>query len=609
MASNRRKNKIDVALELQQKTIEKLAQFNQDFDNSVTRLGKMLEGVSGQLGGSGGGGAGLSPNASTAEGTDQMFANTQKARTPGAEDSVEQQMIKFTRRVGGETAIPVGFRQTLGYMAEGQLSAPDFSNMWKPGQITPGMSPEQIGRLQADQALFEQSRVRYRAQRANDVLFQMQAVKANTMLAMNKYSGFFGDVANIGNAGYATNAQDSRRGILGSMLFSPAFFHGLSESVWKPGLSSWFGLDPSYGFGAAQAARRAINQYGWSGGNQGDWLAGILKTNTVNYGLDPQTQMQFLDPMLRWGGDPFSRIMATLQQIPQAATAAGYNLNQFTQELVQTATAVAQATGQPIGQVASTISSISAATGLAPQQVGAMDTFQNQLFAAGLSGKSLGSVVLGNNGQTLLKRPLMLLNETLAGQGYSIQKWIHDYYHGTAAEKRRAENAYAYGPYAFFNSPGGKEAFGGMSPMQLIHMLGQSGSAHALMSQSHILEMLSNPQDLEKGARTPAQFDRNVEKLIREYFPGNKSRTDAILRQYEEKAKFIAHPGNRADLAKQLLEAYQPYDRRRFGNMTLGLTPQAAQLVSLMKQDAAHANAQAAIGRYASPPAAAYGGK
>lgn len=631
MASNRRRNKIDVAIDLQQKTLEAMNQFTSDFGASVDRLASMIEGVAGQTG-EGGGAGKLGPNASTSAGAQQAMRGVQQARMGGVSTSgagsggfgggvfmnrgnasmppgdisaggggeFERDYIEATKRIG--EGVPTNLRQALGYYAAGQLQANPLSPL-KPGAENDAIAQQGW----SFSGLRDPEYRRAVAQRANATMFNLQASKAMAMNLMGKYTGFFGDVQNIGNAGYATNANDSRQGLFGSQLFSQTFWHGLSEGVWKPALASDFGFSTNYSFAQAQAARRAINEYGWSGGNQGDYLAGILKGNTVNYGLDPQTQMAFLDPMLRWGGDPFSRIMTTLQQIPKAATAAGYNLQQFTQELVSTATQVAQATGQPVGQVASTISSISAVTGLAPQQVGAMDTFQNQLIAAGLSGKSLGQVVLGNQGQALLKQPLKMLAATLGGQGYTVKKWMHDYYHGTAAEKKRAEDAYAYGPYAMFNSPGGKEAFGGMSPMQLIHMVGTAGSGGALTRQSHILDVLSNPQDLERGAHTTAQFNAHVENLIRSYFPHNKSRTDAMIKAYEEQAALKGNPGDKAKIAADLLEKYAPYDRRRFSNMTLGLTPQAQKLVALMNQDAAHANMEQAIGR--SPYGQSYGGK
>lgn len=614
-----RKNKIDVAVDVLADSASKLEKFNRDFGNTVTRLEKMLQ--SGGLGGQAATGGDQG-----SYGAGHMFDRVTPARqgggppdwnkatmlnaspgnasmppgdisAPGPDGgSIEDQMIQFQRRVGSsEAAIPTSFRQALGYYGEGQLQLNPLQNRagqyaWQ-GSFWQPSAEERAAGLTNRQVY---------ARRANDIMFNLQSSKALAMNAMGKYSGFFGQVQAIGNSGYDVNANASRNGFLGSMLGSGAFWHGLSENIWQPAVSSAFGLNPSYGGGQAQQARQAINSYGWGSGNEGNWLANVLKQNTVNYGLDPQSQMAFLDPMLRWGGQSFQNLNAVLAQIPQAATAAGYNLKQFTQELVAASTQIAQQTGIPIGVAANTINAISATTGLSPSQAGQLDNINNALQAAGMTGTKPWDVMNGTQGQALLAPALKRYSLVLGANGFSsMQQFEKSYYHPkTQAEYEQAKKALFMMQRYYAADP---SAVGNIQPIQAIHMISQAGSTKGLLNQTHILDQLGDPGSLEIGIHgTPQQrmamINARIEHLLRSYYPGNKSRTEHILSEYMSRAPHQRTPQDLFAMAKGLLEAYQPHDRRKTAQQTIGLTPEAKKLVTLMQNDAAHANAGGVTG-------------
>lgn len=609
-----RKNKIDVAVDVLADSSAKLEKFNRDFGNTVTRLEKMLQ--SGGLGGQGtGGGQG-------SYGAGHMFDHVAPARQGGqisqipqgwesqatpllnkggpsiaGESGFEQDYIEATKRIG--EGVPTSLRQALGYYGSGQLEL----NPLNPFYTDPEKSGFNDLITQRGYSLSQLRDKQYRqnvATRANSALFNLQATKALAMNAMGKYTGFFGQVQAIGNSGYDVNANASRSGILGGMLGSGAFFHGLSENIWQPAISSAFGLNPSYGFGQAQAARQAINSYGWGSGNEGNWLANVLKQNTVNYGLDPQSQMAFLDPMLRWGGQSFQNLNAVLTQIPQAATAAGYNLKQFTQELVAASTQIAQQTGIPIGVAANTINAISATTGLSPSQAGQLDNINNALQAAGMTGTKPWDVMNGTQGQALLAPALKRYSLVLGANGFSsMQQFEKSYYHPkTQAEYEQAKKALFMMQRYYAADP---SAVGNIQPIQAIHMISQAGSTKGLLNQTHILDQLGDPGSLEIGIHgTPQQrmamINARIEHLLRSYYPGNKSRTEHILSEYMSRAPHQRTPQDLFAMAKGLLEAYQPHDRRKTAQQTIGLTPEAKKLVTLMQNDAAHANAGGVTG-------------
>lgn len=612
-----RSNKIEI--DVLAESAAKLVQFNKDFGANVDRLADII------AGGGGGAGTGLvgagqiSPSASTASGTDKLFSQAPPwasargtllnsgASTPpndisqGGGENFEKEYIEATKRIG---AVPTDLRQFLGYLGEGQLSLPP--NPFSPATWTarnPGAEDEMA---QNPDGSYKMGRMQVFGRRANEAMFQYQAAKALTMKAMGKYSGFWGGTTALVNAGTATNSMESRTGSnLGGFLpfnlpfglGSGAMMHGLSEGLWKPLLSSDFGFDGSYSFSQAQAARQAINSYGWSGGNMGDWLAGVLKNNTTRTGLDPQTQMAVLDPMLRWGGGTFQEANTALGQLASAATAAGYNVQQFTQQMLQASEQVAQQTGIPIQTVMRGMSALSATTGLNPTQLAPLYTEQNMLMAAGITHKSLGQVEFGNDQAGLLARPEFMFQASLTAaakaRGMSgFNQWHQWFYHGTPAQKKAAQDAMAYGPMLLYQTD--PSAFGNISPMQLAHMFAMGGGTmKGLNRQVNIQSTLGH-----LSAENTNALDQKIEHMLSTYYPGNPSRNHRLVEQYIKQARGDA--STRRELALRLIRGYRPRDQRTQAKYEIGLTNDAKKLVTLMGNDAAHSNSGGITGRLSS---------
>lgn len=614
-----RSNKIEV--DVLADSAKKLVQFNQDFKNNVDRLADIM---------STGSGAGLvqagsvSPSASTSAATDTLMAGAQKARlgggpsdwsqahplngppggasrppgdiSQGGEGDFEKDYIEATKRIG--EGVPTSFRQMLGYYGSGQLQlnplAPfggafdEYGVRGTFGQMAPKWMGGQ-GNVELRQDM---------AKRANAAVFNMQATKALGMKLMGQYSSFWNGTTGLVNAGTSTNAMNSRSGPLPFGLFSPAMMHGLSEGFWKPLLSSDFGFNGAYSLAQAQQARQAINEYGWSGGNMGDWLANTLKQNTIRTGLDAQTQMAVLDPMLRWGGNNFQEVNTALGSLASAATAAGYNTQQFAQQLGQASTQVAQQTGIPVGTVMRGMEALSSTTGLSPTQLAPLYTQQNMLMAAGLTHKSLGQVEFGNSQAGLLSRPMFMFENTLnaaaRARGMSgFNQWHEWFYHGNAAQKKAAQDAMAYGPMMLFQTD--PEAFGNISPMQLARMFAMGGgSMKGVMRQTGIQSALGSVQ-----APTTAALDTKIEHMLSGYYTHNPSRNRTLVEQYIKQSQGQT-PSERRETALKLIRAYQPRDRRTTAKYEIGLTNDAKKLVTLMGNDPSHTNSGGITGRLSS---------
>jgi hypothetical protein len=584
---------------MQQEAIQKLEKFGTDFNNSIDRLLTLTN----QMAGTGGGGGGntptgpagqVNPQASTSGKTDMGVGNpgvNPSASASFGSGSIDQGMTTFNRRVGSdEMAIPRSFRQALGYYAEGQLQMNPFAGMGgirdQAAAEIAQANREFVGPMTKDQ--YKAVRNRFYAGKANDLLFNLQANKAMAVNAMGKYSGFFGGAQGITDMGTGTNANASRSGWFGSGLFSGAFMHGLGQQF-QALKESDFGLDPSYSLGQAQADMGVINSYGWSTGNYGSELAQTVKNNRVKFGVDAQATMGALDPLLRWGGGSFDQLNNALAAIPSSATAAGYTLQQFQQQLLQTTSAVAQSTGLPVPTIMSGIQAISASTGLNPQQAGNLYNMKNELMASGLSGQSLGQFMFGHNQSGLLKFPLEIFQNSL---GMPINQWVRWFNHGTPAQKKRAQDAMAYGPMMLYQS--NPDIFQGMQPLQMAHMLAQGGGEKGLLRNTGILDQLMGLSGKE------SVVDAKIHHLIRAYKRHDPSQIKDIISKFDNYAKGGYSNQERVKKAYQLLTSQKPAERRQTSNYMIGLTPDARKLITLIGHDPAHSNNNSFFGRASS---------
>lgn len=614
-------NRIEVDLNLMQKeAISRLDQFGKDFNNTVDRLASLLQNVSADVGGSGAGQ--LGPNASTAAKTDAAVAAgggagrsgppgtlNAGASTPGGDHQFEDQFVRLQRRIGAnEMAIPQSLRQALGYAAEGQLNFNPMAPIKQYGTNRDQNIADALAQLRstsayqamspADRATAEaqatnSARWRTRFGTANDMMFNYEASKALAMKGLGKYTAFTAGVQHITDYGYQTAPNTGTGGILGSSLFSGSFWHGLNESTWQPLVSSTFGLNPAYSLGQAQQARQAINQYGWSSGNMGNWLANVLKENTIRYRLDPQTQMQFLDPMLRWGGwQSFGQLNAVLASLATSAQAAGMNVSQFNQELSQTAMQVAQQTGNTPGTVAGILSNFSATTGLAPSQGADLLSMNNVLMSAAYTGKNPWDIYTGKDQGATLAVPLTRFSQMLGMGVDSFMRMAH----GTKAQQEFFKNRMWQMTMLYQTNP---QIFGGMSPLQLMNIMQRNGGVKGAERHMQIRGQIENLTAAANSQGVPLHSiatNHRIEDLIKQYDPTHAS---SMIHDYLKMVGAGSTMQQRKQAAEQAINA-QAHNKQLQAarHITIELSGDAKKYFQLAN-DPGHTNSGQSFGRKA----------
>jgi len=248
--------------------------------------------------------------------------------------------------------------------------------------------------------------------------------------------------------------------------------------------------------------------------------------------------------------------------------------------------------GLPFTTVARGLTSISATTGLTPKQAGGLYTTQNEFMAAGLTGQSLGSVMFGSGQAGLLKWPISVFQSSL---GMSVDTWMKWFYHGTPAQKAKARNALV-GPTLLYQMD--PKIFGGMEPLQITHMLAKAGSLQALM---HETSAWDNILGLTGNVHT---MDSRIERRLGDYYLKSPSRDRHMVTEYENWLKH--NPRADADARKKeaatLMGRLGPRDNRSVAKYTLGLTPDAKKLVTILGNgnDPSHMNGGSAFARISS---------
>lgn len=519
-----RSNRIEVDLKLlQDKNVEKLQEFGRQFDKSIDKLASMLgdyaEQVSGAEAAVGRAGK-LGPNASTGSGitsgptarqggTPPPFANIPAGQYTGGPfepggpgnwggpsiapiggggnvpvggpGSFEQQFVRAQKRIG---EIPVGLRQTLGYIAEGA-----------PATDSDGYLIDNYGRRildengnpMTDQTFLTRTGLRNAAGKVNEFMFRGQAARANAMLGYGHLQNFYGGI--MANAMLGQQLGRSREGgLFGTGLFSSAWTTGIMESL-KTGIESKFGFSPNYSPAQAKQARQALQSFGYSG-DTSDYLAGILKDLQIHQGIDAASAMAILDPLMRFGGDEnIGQLLSVLRQIPDAAKAAHMNLSEFTQQLVSTSQEVSQSTGMTVGGAARALSAFTTTTGLAPSRAaGLFSSPQNLVMAAGMSGQSITSLMEGKNRMAPRMEFGLKVFQGFTG-GYTAEQ---------LAEMRKHD----WGKYqsimnaAWLAYAQNKDIFGGFSPRELINM--QVRNNGDLIGHTQIAEQIQGANSTQR---------------------------------------------------------------------------------------------------------------
>lgn len=371
----------------------------------------------------------------------------------------EKAFIEAQARVGTEEMIPVGLRQTLGYAAAGQIRIPGISQQTARG--------------------------------INQKLFQFEAAKRNVMRGYGHIQNFYG--ANLGRIGLGQQLGSSREGgVFG--IFSNAWWQGLRENL-HTRMASDFGFSPYYSNAQAQAARQALQQFGYSG-NTSDYLAGSLKELQIHQGIDPSAAMAILDPLMRFGGDEnMGQLLTVLRQIPDAAKAAHMNLSEFTQQLISTSQEVAQGTGMTVGGAARALSAFTTTTGLSPSRAaGLFSNPQNLMLAAGLTGQSVTSLMEGKNRMAPRMAFGLRMFQGYTG-GYSAAQLAD-------LRKRDSKKYDSIMNGAWLAYANNNEIFGGFSPRELINA--------QVRNQGHLLQHTA----IDEQIQSASSVDR-IEQMLR----------------------------------------------------------------------------------------------
>lgn len=610
-----RTNKIEVDLNLLQKeNLEKLEKFNKDFEKTtnqlMTMVGSWSDQVAGAQGMSGPGKEG--PDASTPSKVAQVISGSPPARMGGINTggiggfyngpggvvgggfggggygggggpsmapgpngpmgvgigpSFEQQYIRAQRRVG---QIPVGLRETLGYFREGGISG-------NAAMDDEGYALDDTGRRIVESVDEEGNPVyqraglyktRLRAGEVNTFMFQSSAIRANLTRGMGHLTNLYASVAAPTMLGQQLGA--SREGWLGTSFMSPAFKKGVSE-FFHTGIESYFGFNPNYSTKQAQEARQTLQSYGYSGGTS-NWMADRIKALQIHQGIDAASAMSILDPIMRFGGpESFNQLQEVLKDIPAAAHAAKMNLSEFTKALIESANQVAQATGMTPGGATRALNAFSTTTGLNPTRgVDLLSNPQNLMMAAGMTGKSITSLMEGNN--RMAPRMAFGLRMFQNATGVPVDELLKM----KKADRPRYESI-MNGVYMMYeNNP---QIFGGMSPLEIEHAVtAAGGSEQDLLRHTRISEQIQ--------AATGTHRAKTIETLLHQWGDHNQ-----VLHEFEQ-AMAKPHKGKSANqIAEGILAGRQNLNARKASQkVMIELSHDAKKWFSLVHPDKAHTN-------------------
>lgn len=595
----RPQSRIEVDLKLlKDKNVEKLQEFGVQFDRSIDKLATMLGTYSEQVTGAEGiarRAGRVSPDASVASnvvitgpGAHQLSGggfNTSSASRPsdvhiptppggqggGASSTlpggglnyhmggggsfdpnsskyvsaVEADFVGAQKRIGEH--IPVGFRQMLGYAAEGQVKIP-------------GVTQEN-------------------AKKWNDQLFRMQAYKANMMLGFGKMQGAFASVAVPTQLGMDLG-RSREGGLFGTGLFSSAWTTSLKENL-KTGLSADFGFNPNYSMQQAAEARKTTQSFGYSG-DTSDVINAQLKELQIHQNLAPAQVMSMLDPLMRYGNanQGGEQLINVLRSIPEAAKAAGFNLKVFTDQVIQTSVQIAQQTGMQPGQVASALSSFSTVTGLSPERAAGLFTPEKFTMAAATTGKTMTQIM-----EHPSAAPEMQF-------GYRIFKGMTGGLSGAQLNALRHSNPAKYnqlmdGVWRMYNQ--NHDIFGGQSPLEIINS--------QVRNRGRTVQHMAVDQKIRDATLGAGSVD-HIESLIKGYGPHSSKLVDEFqhdrteylrknpIKDAGDMAKYRAHM---RDDALKILGANQKKQARR-ATVQITLSPEASRYFQILNKNTGQAD-------------------
>jgi len=538
-----RTNRIEVDLKLlQDGNIQKLKEFGAQFDKSVLALtdtlstyADRLAGIVGVEGGSGAGKPG--PDATVAKpsvlatrqgGTEApTLVNAPPGSPPqspgggsiadqgGVENGpnapriatgpgtglpgIEEQYVRAQRYIG---SVPVGLRQTLGYIAEGQFygqspeeAKDEFGNVILDEQGRTTYKRDEFGHLQYSAAGIGPFKLSQQtAQSISNNLQLGQSIGSNAGLLMQHFSNIRSGILGYTQTGMNLGAPRTDSGFWGGIegmlggIGGPAFRMAAGQT-WDALKSSMFGVDPNFSPQQAQQVKQAIQGYGYGSGGTYNWLSDSLKSLWIHQNITPDAAMSVLDPSIRFGGsEDLSQLTDILQAIPGAAKAARMNLQDFTAALVQTAQSVSQTTGMTVANAASGIMAYSTVTGLNPAEAQTlMSNPQNYLLASGMTGQSIWQLTAGHNnmaplmsfGMTQFAQSVGNLTPAQIAAGLKAPK--------NSAAYQQANQVMSRAQLLYLQNP---QIFGGQSPREMLNQGLRAGSWQGVLNRVSVVQQL-----------------------------------------------------------------------------------------------------------------------
>lgn len=306
------------------------------------------------------------------------------------------------------------------------------------------------------------------------------------------------------NAGLSATGMGP--GFLPNRIWSPAAQNYYSN-YWNALKNSDFGFNLNYSTGQGVEAGQLINQFGY-GSNPN--ASGSMRTTFRNVAsgipaINQSQIMQMMDMGFRYGASSIGEMQRQMMQIPAAAKAAQLGVTQFTDQLISTAAGLAQQSGAPASIISQQLMGMSSATGLAPALAGGVmgDQLLTNITAARLGGnffKAANSPYAG----AYRMQTVQSMIENVAGTSWKnlqhLQKTNQPAY-------QRILNRLQI----VYNSPGGKQIFGNLSPTNINAMIARGQSPGQFQMAADALQFATDHKNTRNsGVESIATIMRNL---------------------------------------------------------------------------------------------------
>jgi hypothetical protein len=378
-------------------------------------------------------------------------------------------------------------------------------------------------------------------------------------------------------------------------MLSGAGLKGI-EANWNAGLASWFGFNPDLTTQQAKDIESTLNAYGWGGnqnGNQTDFLRNIL-TTYVSKGHGAWNAEDLMsagaDAAVRYGTGSLQDVLTSFDRLNNSVIATSLSLDIMKKGLNEMQGPVSQQYGVPTPSARLAIQALTDATGLAPQVTGKMLMDSNFWLGVARSHTPLWQL---SEPKYATRANLRIGMEGLIGLMPQII--------GSNAEWQAAERAAQHGDHGPMHHLETKlqmlyhidpQLFGGLQPNQVINqkLYGRGMETRAVATSK--LNYSNTYEDMRTQLMR-AGMSREKLQQFKEWRQKNMI-DNGSLESAMKKAKsghFKALNdlvGQERNEARKLLAQSQSKQEKNAAvktSISIGLTPQAQQLVKLIQKD------------------------